>query len=227
MKSLCIDTSAHLCAAAVHDSAAGLVLAQCTEDIGRGHAERLMEIIAKVLTDAQINYSDLERVVATRGPGSFTGVRIGLATARGIALALNLEALGISTLETCAFEARGRLQMPGDTPLLAVLDARRGEAFCQIFDGDGVAHEPFVLPYHSVASLLHLHREWEFCGSGAQHLNTAAGTGHKVLHELGAVPIASIARLGAIAKPGANKPEPLYLRAPDARPQEGFALLRA
>lgn len=227
MISLCIDTSAHLCAVAAYDAAADTVLAQCSEDIGRGHAERLMDIIAKVLGEAQTDYSRLNRIVATTGPGSFTGVRIGLATARGIALALGVEICGVSTLEACAFEARGRQQKSGDRPLLAILDARRGEAFCQVFGGDGVADQPFVLPYHAIAQRLGTHRDWEFCGSGAHNLNTAAGTGYTVLHELGAVPIASIARLGAALPKGRGKPEPLYLRAPDARPQEGFALRRA
>lgn len=227
MISLSIDTSAQFCAAALHDSAGGGVLAECTEDIGRGHAERLMDIIGVVLAEAKADYFDLDRVVAVKGPGSFTGVRIGLATARGIALGLGKEACGVSTLQISAFHALSRLPLAGDPPLLVALDARRGEAFCQIFGGGSAAGEPFVAAYHLIAPMLAERSGWRLCGSGASHVNTAGGSGHFVMHDLAAVPIASIARLGAMIDAGDHRPEPLYLRAPNARPQEGFTLRRA
>jgi tRNA threonylcarbamoyladenosine biosynthesis protein TsaB len=226
MISLAIDTSAHLCAAAVHDSASDTILAQASDDIGRGHAERLMDVIAAVLKQAGIDYSGLGRVTVTTGPGSFTGIRVGLATARGIALGLGIDACGVSVLEAAALAAReANPGSPG--PMIAVMDARRGEAYCQVFGVGQPAPEPFVAAYHQLLPLLATRGDWVLCGSGAQNLNVAAGAGFRVLHELAAVPIATIARLGAASRSPAARPEPLYLRAPDAKPQEGFALKRA
>jgi len=224
MISLAIDTSAHLCAAAVHDSEGDTILSQAGEDIGRGHAERLMDVIAGVLAQASIDYSGLGKVIVTTGPGSFTGIRVGLATARGIALGLGIEARGVSVLEAAALAAR---EQGTGGPLIVVMDARRGEAWCQVFDNGAAAAEPFVAAYHQLLPLLASRADWQLCGSGAQNLNVAAGAGFPVLHELAAVPIATIARLGASSRLPAARPEPLYLRAPDAKPQEGFALKRA
>jgi tRNA threonylcarbamoyladenosine biosynthesis protein TsaB len=227
MISLAIDTSAHLCAAALHDSSGDAILSQASEDIGRGHAERLMDVIAGVLAQARVEYSGIGRVIVTTGPGSFTGIRVGLATARGIALGLGIDARGVSVLEAAALAAREGSGECAASPLLAVMDARRGEAYCQVFDGGDPAPEPFVAAYHQLLPLLASRGDWLLCGSGAQHLNDAAGAGFRMLHELAAVPIATIARLGASSQSPAARPEPLYLRAPDAKPQEGFALKRA
>ncbi len=150
MISLAIDTSAHLCAAAVHDSAGDTILAQASEDIGRGHAERLMDVIAGVLRQAGIEYSNIQRVTVTTGPGSFTGIRVGLATARGIALGLGIDACGVSVLEAAALAVRDRAA----GPLIAVMDARRGEAYCQVFDSKEDPQAPFVASYHQLLPLL-------------------------------------------------------------------------
>ncbi len=123
MISLAIDTSAHLCAAAVHDLATDAILAEASEDIGRGHAERLMDVISGVLAAAGVEYSGLSRVIVTVGPGSFTGVRVGLATARGIALGLGVDVCGVSVLEAAAEAARQSPQWMAGRPLM--VGARR------------------------------------------------------------------------------------------------------
>jgi tRNA threonylcarbamoyladenosine biosynthesis protein TsaB len=227
MISLAIDTSAHLCAAAIHDSGRDAILSEATEEIGRGHAERLMDVISAVLTAAGKDYSALGRVIATTGPGSFTGIRVGLATARGIGLGLGIEVCGVGTLEAAAFEARRLAPQSQARPLLACFDARRGEAYCQFFDAPGAPEGPFVASYHEIPPLMASRRDWSLCGSGAEAVNAAAGTAFPVLHGLAAIPIASVARLGAAKPSPTGKPEPLYLRAPDAKPQEGFVLKRA
>jgi tRNA A37 threonylcarbamoyladenosine modification protein TsaB len=111
--------------------------------------------------------------------------------------------------------------------LLACFDARRGETYCQFFDAPGAPDGPFVASYHEIPALMAFRRDWSLCGSGAEAVNAAAGTAYPVLHALSAIPIAAVARLGAAKPPSSDKPEPLYLRAPDARPQEGFVLRRA
>ncbi len=225
MISLAIDTSAHLCAAAVHDRATDKILAEASEDIGRGHAERLMDVISGVLARAGVEYSGLGRVTVTVGPGSFTGVRVGLATARGIALGLGVDVCGVSVLDAAAEVARQSPGWKAGRPLMVALDAKRGEAYGEAFDGpDG---GPFVAAYHHFPQLLAQGRDWQLCGSGAAHVNAAAGAGFAVLHELAAMPISVIARIGASRAPSAVRPEPLYLRAPDAKPQQAFVLNRA
>jgi tRNA threonylcarbamoyl adenosine modification protein YeaZ len=225
MISLAIDTSAHLCAAAVHDSASDTILAEASEDIGRGHAERLMDVIAGVLSRAGLEYSSLGKVIVTVGPGSFTGIRVGLATARGIALGLGIEACGVGVLEAAAMVARQSGEWDGSAPLLAILDAKRGEAYAQGFGA--AAGEPYVAPYHQFPALLSPYPQWLLCGSGAPHVNAATGADYPVLHTLSAMPVSVIARLGASRAPSSARPEPLYLRAPDSKPQQAFVLRRA
>ena len=86
MPSLAIDTSAHLCAAALHDDGDDRILGEISLDNGRGHAERLMGLVGELLSEAGCGYADIDRIFCAAGPGSFTGVRIGLAAARGMGM---------------------------------------------------------------------------------------------------------------------------------------------
>src|SRR5690606_8172147 len=124
MKLLAIDTAANLCAACVYDTQAG-ERGRAVLDLGKGHAEHLMAVIEEALTAAGCAYTDLEAVAVSVGPGSFTGVRVGVSAARGLALALGIPAVGVSTLEALAAEARG------DAPraVLARVEAGRGQAY--------------------------------------------------------------------------------------------------
>ena len=230
MISLAIDTSAHLCAAAVHDDVSGRVLAQRSEDIGRGHAERLMEVVGEALRQAHTEYSGIERVIVAVGPGSFTGVRVGLATARGVALALGVPVVGVSLLEAAGEHCAELGLWDRVSPLLVAIDARRGEAYCQFLGAQfAAAHPqgPFVAGYDRITGEAAAVPGLALCGSGAQSLLDAARCDMPVLHRLAAIPVATIARLGAARPAGGERPEPLYLRAPDAKPQTGFAVRRA
>src|SRR5262245_44664761 len=102
MRVLAIDTALEACAAAVLDTASGAVLASESLPMARGHAEALMPLIAQVMDAAAIDFSSLDRVAVTVGPGSFTGLRVGIAAARGIALAAGKPAVGLSTLAVLA-----------------------------------------------------------------------------------------------------------------------------
>ena len=228
MITLAIDTSAHLCAAALHDDGIGAVLAECSEDIGRGHAERLMETIGHVLAETGLAYSDIGRVAACVGPGSFTGVRVGLATARGMALGLGVPVLGVSALDALKLAASEK-EGEGETPLLVVLDARRGEVYAQFFgDNSGTFPEgPFVASCETIATMAADANNLALCGSGAPLIAEQAGREFEIRHRLAAAPIGDYARLGAGAPLTQTRPEPLYLRPPDAKPQTGFALARA
>src|SRR5690606_3486786 len=130
---LAIDTAASLCAACIHDTDAG-ERGREVRDLGKGHAEHLIEVIDAALAQAGLGYRDLDAIAVSVGPGSFTGVRVGVATARGLALALKLPAVGISTLEALAEEQREK--QPG-VPVLARIEAGRGQAYVAGFSATG------------------------------------------------------------------------------------------
>ena len=102
MRVLAIDTALAACSAAVLDTAVGGIVASESLPMLRGHAEALMPLIARVMDQAGMAFADLDRVVVTTGPGSFTGLRVGIAAARGIALAIDKPAVGVSTLSAYA-----------------------------------------------------------------------------------------------------------------------------
>ena len=216
---LAIDTSGSGCAAAVYDGAAAEVLARAGADIGRGHAERLMGFVDEALAACGRQLSDIDRIAVTIGPGSFTGIRVGVAAARGLALALDKPAVGITTLQLVAEGARkGR---PGRR-LLAVIDAKRDEVYAQCFTALGAPEgEAEILPLAEARDRFSGF-DGVICGSGAAlvaSVATIAGPDE--------IDIALVGRLGASADPASAKPKPLYLRGPDAKPQTGFAVTRA
>ena len=143
MKILALDTASSWCAAAVYDSGTDTVLAEVSEDIGKGHAEVLMDYIERTMAQSGIAMSELDRVAVNVGPGSFTGVRIGVSAARGFALALDRPAIGVSAFDALASEVA--TSHPGQ-PALILLEAHRGEIYAQGFGADGEATTgPMVL----------------------------------------------------------------------------------
>lgn len=225
MRLLAIDTALNACSAAVLDDGGGNErIVAVSEPMERGHAERLMTMIGEVLADAGLAFADLDRIVATVGPGSFTGVRVGLSTARGLGLVLAKPVVGVTTL--AAFDAQARRET--DLPVAAVIDARRGEVYHQIFFGDGSATEPSVEPTKKLVD--RLPPECALIGSASDTVAAlAAKRGHRaaVLSTASAPPIAAVARAGAAAPIPESPPAPLYLRAPDAKPQAGARIARA
>jgi tRNA threonylcarbamoyl adenosine modification protein YeaZ len=223
---LAIDTAASLCAACVHDSETGVELGREVLDIGKGHAERLIGVIESALRQAGLAYADLDRVGVSIGPGSFTGVRVGVATARGLALALGIPAVGVNTLEALAAEAHADCP---DRPILAAIDGRRGDLYCAVYAPDAaVLSEPAAI---SVADAVLLARRHDaaLAGNGADAMLAAAGAPPPLDTGLraAAADIGFYARLAAASGAKNEKPKPLYLRGADAKPQSGFALARA
>ncbi|MFB2565792.1 tRNA (adenosine(37)-N6)-threonylcarbamoyltransferase complex dimerization subunit type 1 TsaB [Rhizobium sp. IMFF44] len=214
---LALDTAGVDCAAAVYDSGSDSVMGEVTETIGRGHAEHLMHVVDEALAKAGVALSAIERVVVTVGPGSFTGIRIGVAAARGFALSLDVPAVGVTTLEVMA--ATARAQNPGKS-VLAAIDAKREEIYLQGFDADGnpldEARAVTIDEARAIAGAF----DGVVTGTAVARLSDAPPA-----ERPDAFPIAVVARLGA-GKPAGEKPKPLYLRGPDARPQAGYAVAR-
>jgi tRNA threonylcarbamoyladenosine biosynthesis protein TsaB len=205
---LALDTCVEACSVAAW--ADGRTLAAISEPMVRGHQERLAPMAAEALAEAGLAPADLDRIAVTIGPGSFTGLRVGLAFAKGLALALERPLVGIGALEALAAQ-RG----PGF--VVACLDARRGRVYLQAFiDGRAVMAPDALDAEVAAARIAEL---WTggpalLVGSGAP-LIAAVLPGAQV--EPQAVPDpAVVARLAAARAPGAPV-RPLYLRAPDAR----------
>ncbi|NEI68425.1 tRNA (adenosine(37)-N6)-threonylcarbamoyltransferase complex dimerization subunit type 1 TsaB [Rhizobium lusitanum] len=214
---LALDTAGVDCAAAVYDSGSDSVMGEVTETIGRGHAEHLMHVVDEALAKANVALSAIERVVVTVGPGSFTGIRIGVAAARGFALSLNVPAVGVTTLEVMA--AAAREQNPGKS-VLAAIDAKREEIYLQSFDADGDPLDEARAVTIDEARTIAAAFDGIVTGTAIARLSDAPPA-----ERPDAFPIAIVARLGA-GKPAGEKPKPLYLRGPDARPQAGYAVAR-
>lgn len=177
-----------------------------------------MGIVDRAMDKAGLALSAVDRIAVTIGPGSFTGIRVGVAAARGFALSLGVPAVGITTLAVMA-EAQ-RQKTPG-RPVLTAMDAKRNEIYLQAFNADGEpldeARAVTVEEAQTVAAAF----DGEITGSATPLLKPDA-TGDHANH----FPISLVARLGADADPSAGKPKPLYLRGPDAKPQAGFAIAR-
>lgn len=220
---LAIDTAASLCAACAFDTDADIELGREVRDIGKGHAEHLMAVIEAALDVAGCTYADLGAVAVSVGPGSFTGVRVGVSAARGFALALGIPAIGVTTLEALADEARERF---GVQSVLAVLDAGREEINAAIYDEFAkLCYGPSVTTLQQAAELAAL-RSPVLAGSAAMLVAGAAGGNFTVGPVAATADIGTYARLAALKGPNSEKPKPLYLRAADAKPQAGFVLPR-
>src|SRR5579872_2715832 len=134
MRLLAIDTALEACSAAVLDTGRGAIVSRETQAMQRGHAEALMPMIARVMRSADLAFSALDRIAVTTGPGSFTGLRVGIAAARGLALAAGKPAVGLSTL---AAYAAPYIAADDTLPVVAAIDARHDHVYLQVFGPGG------------------------------------------------------------------------------------------
>ena len=212
MTLLAIDTCAEACAVAV-DTGARRVLR--SETIGRGHAERLFGMIQSTMAEADTPFAALQRIAVTVGPGSFTGLRVGVAAARGLALATGVPAIGFTTLAVHAATAR-REGWTG--VVLAILAARGDSLYGQLFGALGEElSEPTADHAGSFAALAERHRAG-LAGSGAALVAAVLGADARILHNRAIVDVGDLADLGVHARPPVAPPRPVYVKAPDAEP---------
>lgn len=202
-----LDTCLDACAAAVVRD--GEVLAKLVHPMARGHQERLAPLAQEAMAAAGVAFADLDRIGVTVGPGSFTGLRVGLAFAKGLSAALGVPAVGVGSLEALAAEG-------GSGTVIAAIDAKRGQLYVQIFRDGAAISAPDALPVEiAMARLAEASGAGPLTliGSGAPILAESA-PGARVLTPAGCDP-AAVATLAAGKAPA--PPRPLYLRAPDAR----------
>ena len=225
MRILAIDTALGACAAAVLDSRAGAILASESAGMLRGHAEAVMPLIARVMDAGRCEFHDLDRIAVTVGPGSFTGLRVGIAAARGIALAAGKPAVGLSTL---AALAAPHVASRADHVIIAAIDARNEQVYFQVFAPNGTTIVTPRLDRVRAAVRAVPVGAAVIAGSAAELVAAHWPNGSPVpLVETHAAPdIGWVARLGAAAREEGAAPKPLYLRRPDARPQDAGRLPR-
>jgi tRNA threonylcarbamoyladenosine biosynthesis protein TsaB len=163
----------------------------------RGQDARLMSMIVSVMKKAERSFLNLDKVAVTRGPGSFTGTRVGLATARGIALASRKPIIGIDR-----FGIYRTIHSKNDKNLLVVIDSKRAELFCQFFPTTGASTEAVMMTQEKIEAFLNQHPETEIVGDMATPKD-----------DILSVCAALAANIDD--KDPAYLPRPLYLRAPN------------
>jgi len=192
----------------------------------RGHAEALMPLIAAVMNQAGAEFGDLDRIAVTVGPGSFTGLRVGVAAARGIALATGKPAVGLTTL--AALAAPFTAAEPGEA-VLAVINARHGRVYMQLFGRGGHSRAaPQIAPIHTAIRAATA-SPTRIVGNAAKLIADAWPDNEPPPLLVSAVPapeIAWVARLGAGLEDLTAPVRPLYLGDADAHPQEAGILPR-
>lgn len=212
---LAIDTATAACSAAACED--GAVAAARSERLGTGHAERLVPMLAEVMAEAGWRFDEVDLLVVTLGPGSFTGIRAGVAAARALSLSAGKPALGVSTLEAMA------ATVADGAARTCVLRGRQGTVYAQRFAADGLpVTEAGIMPETAVADL---------CEPGDMLLTDDA-TGLEGAMPVGvdapAVARAALARLDRGARPGPGTLlRPLYMRDSGARLGAGRPLVGA
>lgn len=219
-----IDTSAAACSAALWRD--GTIIAAERQAMARGHAEALMPMVERVLASAALDYRDLAAVAVVAGPGAFTGLRIGLAAARGIALAAKIPAIGVSAFAAIAagIPAASR----AGRAVTVAIDTKRGDLYLQCFDqGLEPVESGRVVALADIATALPAGAIY-VAGDGSPLLRAVLAEARRdaVFDSSPAPPDAGVvAALGAAQLAGARDagahltpPEPIYLRAPEATP---------
>lgn len=213
MRLLAIDTSLEACAVGIAAGDAALIVR--SDVIGRGHAERLFPMIAEALDAAGMTLAEVDRFAVTVGPGSFTGIRVGIAAVRGFALATGKPVIGLSTLAVHAAAAR---EKAGPVPVLVALPGKGDDVFAQLFAADGSPAAPAGNGPAALFAAAATGAGAVLAGAGAD-LVVAAGTGDaRIVHRASAPDLSAFIRLALATEPAGELPKPLYLRPPDAAP---------
>lgn len=219
MRILAIDTALDACSACVATDESEELLGEESMTLSRGHAEALLPLVERVMARVEGGFESLDRVAVTVGPGSYTGLRVGLSAARAIGLAAKIPVVGVTTLSALLAP---QLALQTEGLVVAAIDARHGSVYLQAISASaGVAVPPVRLSVEEALERI-VGDRITLVGSGSQALAAAAkDRGLEVtVAETGAPLIAWVAQLGLVADPEQALPRPLYLRGADAQPQE-------
>ncbi len=225
MRILAIDTALQACSACVVQAGAAEPLALEQIPMERGHAEALLPLVDRVIAAVEGGFGSLGRVAVTVGPGSYTGLRVGIAAARAIGLAVGVPVVGVSTLSAHLASLMGAPRHL----MAATIDARHGQIYFQAVAPGGRVVVPPTLTLVRDAVRMMGTGPVTLAGSAAKAVATEAalqGIEAHVASAAMAPEIALVARLGLLADPAQALPKPLYLRGPDAKPQDAARLLR-
>ena len=224
MALLAFDVAGNACSAAVWSG--GGVVSHVSEDMERGQAERLAPMLQSVMDEAALAFSQLQIIAVTLGPGSFTGIRIGLSMAKGLALATGRPLYGVTTFE---------LQMAvlptaiwGDGPVMIVLETKRDDFYVQIY---GPNRQPLgpaaAIPSRALGSyvtdLTGSEDALTLAGNGVKRALTGMDNkfGPRLYRQVSAVPDARDLAQLVVAEAGSGRspvpPNPFYLRPPDVQ----------
>ncbi len=227
MRILAIDTALPYASVCVMDSGESGILAVERVQMARGHAEALMPIIQTVMGAVGGGFDSLDRIGVSVGPGSFTGIRVGLSAARAIGLARKIPVVGVSTLAAFAAPIIGE---QGPDVVASSIDARHGNLYLQVFDRGGrTLVTPRVVKIRDAVRSLGA-GPVKLVGNGAPLMAIEAwstGLVAEIVGEADAPDIAFVARLGLLADPAYAPARPLYLKAPDAKVAVAADSLRA
>jgi tRNA threonylcarbamoyladenosine biosynthesis protein TsaB len=209
-----LDTALQRCSVAILRD--GAVVGDQSVDMARGHAEHLAPMAAAALGEAGVKIADLDRIGVVVGPGGFTGVRIALSFARGLAIGVDIDVVGITSLAALAGNAR---DAGADELIAPIIDARRGQVYAALYEQSGLCRlQPFVSdPEQALRQLSDAAQSAKIIaiGSGASLLPPGVWRQSQGDAQINAKIVAALA---AEAAPPFGRPPPLYLRGPDAKP---------
>lgn len=187
-----LDTTAKACACALVDE--GRIVASISESIGRGHAERLAPMVQALFAKADLTINDVDRIAVCTGPGSFTGLRVALAFAKGLSLPRAIPVIGLSALEVHA----ARHDPEGRKRLISFTDVRRGELCLQMFEGRAPLTPPLTRPVQEAQDFM-------------------AAQDAQITELTGSISVPLLAWLAADAAAENAPAAALYARPPDAK----------
>jgi tRNA threonylcarbamoyladenosine biosynthesis protein TsaB len=213
MKILSIDTTHGDCSVALLSD--GEILAHITDKEEGKQAERLLSIVESVLAESKLGYSDLSAVAVNVGPGSFTGVRIGMAAAKGLNLVHKMPLIAVTSFESVAYQSKNF-----EKNILVVLDAKRGQVYCQMFAKK--MSEPALIGYNEILDAMS-EDNFVITGNGCDFVKeTLLNNNFKFLVEKDdavsdSISIAYVAADKLAKKDYSDDIYPLYIRNPDAK----------
>jgi tRNA threonylcarbamoyladenosine biosynthesis protein TsaB len=226
LRVLGIDTALEACSAAILDTERTNGMVSRSLPMMRGHAEALMPLIAAVMSAADVEFAEIDRIAVTVGPGSFTGLRVGVAAARGIALATGKPAVGLTTLAALAAPF---FEDDDSGALLTVVDARHDQVYMQLFGSGGRSLIAPRLASVREAIRAAMASPTRIVGNAAKLIGDAWPDNERrppLVSTVRAPDVAWVARLGAATHDLTTPVRPLYLREADAHPQEAGILPR-